>query len=76
MMIKKTTKTFEFTTEQKEILFGVILGDAHLDSRDNGLTYRLKFSQSAAHKNYLFHLYDIFKDFVTTPPKFRADTSC
>ena len=50
------------TVEQKQVLFGTLLGDAHLETQNNGRTYRVKFMQSDAHKAYIFHLYSIFKD--------------
>jgi len=52
----------KLTKTQKQILFGVILGDVHLETQNKGKTYRVKFAQSEKHKEYLFHLYEIFKD--------------
>ena len=64
-------KLLNLTTNQKNILIGVILGDACLETQNNGKTYRIKFAQSNQHKDYLFHLYDIFKNFVGTKPKYK-----
>lgn len=72
MMMNK----LQLTTEQDEILFGILLGDAHMETQNRGLTFRLKLSQSNAHKTYLFHLFEVFKDFTTSPPKCRSDTAC
>jgi hypothetical protein len=55
------------TQEQKEVLLGGLLGDLSL--RKIGNYSRLVVEQK--NKEYLFHLYDIFKDFVITPPKER-----
>jgi hypothetical protein len=55
--------------KQKEILVGILLGDANLQTENGGKTYRLRVLQSEQHKAYLFHLYEIFKKFVSTPPK-------
>lgn len=58
---------------QKDILMGVLLGNNHLDSNitleslNNGITYRVCFLHK--NKNYIYHLYNIFQDFVTIPPK-------
>lgn len=60
--LKQYKKTLKLTKSQREILIGVILGDAHLETQDNKQTYRIKFAQSVAHKPYLDHLYEIFKD--------------
>ena len=62
-------KTRKLSLVQKEILFGVILGDAHLETQDNRITYRVKFQQSLKHSPYIDHLYEIFKDYVVTPPE-------
>ncbi len=67
-------KTFKLSLLQKEILFGVILGDAHLETQNDKITYRVKFERSLKHKPYIDHLYEIFKDCVTTLPKSRIIT--
>lgn len=57
---------------QKQVIFGTILGDAHFETQNNGITYRIKFEQSLKHKAYIEHLHTIFKDYVTTPPISRV----
>jgi hypothetical protein len=52
----------KITKIQKEILIGLILGDAHLEKSLNGYSYRLKIEQSVKKKEYIFHLFNIFKD--------------
>lgn len=63
----KTKNIFKFSKEQKEILIGLILGDGHLEQMSS-VTYRLKIEQSFDKKDYLYHLYDIFKDFCSAEP--------
>ena len=46
---------------QREILVGTILGDAHLETRTKGATYRVKFEQSSEKKDYIEHLFEIFE---------------
>ena len=65
------TKAFEeykqglkLTKEQREILVGLLLGDAHLETQNHGRTYRLKIEQSKKHRTYVEHLYEIFKPWV------------
>lgn len=58
----------KLTTIQCEILVGILLGDASLQTESNGRTYRLRLVQSEEHKDYLFHLYDIFKNLTLSPP--------
>lgn len=69
---KEIEKNKKLTLLQKEILFGVILGDAHLETQNNRLTYRVKFEQSIKHKPYIEHLYAIFKNYVKTPPQLKV----
>lgn len=64
-------KKIKLSLLQKEVLFGVILGDAHLETQNNRITYRVKFEQSIKHKAYIEHLYDIFKDYVKTSPQLK-----
>lgn len=69
--LKEYKKSLKLTKDQREILIGVLLGDAHLETQNNGLTYRLRFAQSVGHKPYLDHLYENFKAWVLTPPKLK-----
>ena len=57
----------KLSQQQQEILVGGLLGDFSL--RKIGKDSRLILEQK--NQEYLFHLYDIFKDFVRTPPKER-----
>jgi hypothetical protein len=59
--MKKNNK-IKITKTQKEILIGLILGDAHLEKSLNGLSYRLKIEQSSKKQDYINHLFLIFKD--------------
>lgn len=60
---------FKITKFQKEVLIGLILGDARLEQSPNLLTYRLKIEQSIDKKEYIEHLYNIFKDWTLSEPK-------
>lgn len=57
----------KLTQEQKDILIGGLLGDLNL--RKIGKYSRLVVEQK--NKEYLFHLYEIFKNFIRTEPKER-----
>lgn len=59
---------------QREILIGLLLGDGHLETQNNGRTYRLKIEHSYLQKEYVDWLYQIFKDWVLTPPKEKEQT--
>jgi hypothetical protein len=62
----------KLTRLQKEILFGILLGDASLQWNENRTTCRLRYTQ----KNYAYimHVYEIFKPFVKTPPSLCKQT--
>jgi len=62
--MKKRNNKIKITKMQKEVLIGIILGDAHLEKSLNGLSYRLKIEQSKKKKEYIEHLYEIFKDWT------------
>lgn len=53
---------------QRETLVGLLLGDGNLQTESNGRTFRLRICQSKEHKDYVFHLYKLFKDFTLSPP--------
>lgn len=59
----------KISLEQHQVLVGILLGDANLQTESQGRTYRLRVTQSEEKKEYLFALYNIFKPFVTTPPR-------
>ncbi len=48
-------------------MIGILLGNASLQTFNNGITYRLRVLQK--NQEYCKHLYNIFQNFVTTPPK-------
>ena len=55
--------------ELREIICGLTLGDLHIQTQTGGRTFRLCFEQGNMHKEYLFHLYELFRDYVSIPPK-------
>lgn len=67
--IENYKKGLKLSDVQREVLVGVLLGDAHLETKNGGQSYRIKFEQSIKHKPYLDHLYMVFDGWVRTPPK-------
>jgi len=51
------------------VLIGLLLGDGNLTPNTHKTRYSLRILQSDQHREYVFHLYEIFKDFTITPPK-------
>ena len=65
----KYKKSLKLTPQQRQILVGILLGDATLQSQDRRRTYRLIYAQGGKnHQQYLFHIYEIFKPWVLLPP--------
>jgi len=58
-------------SEQKEVLIGILLGDATLETQNSGRTYRLKVEHSIKQRVYVEHLYDIFRSWVLSMPRFK-----
>lgn len=56
-----------------KISIGVLLGDASIQKNTSKKVekWRLKFSQSANHKQYIYHLHDEFKEYVISQPFFN-----
>lgn len=69
--IEKYKKHLKLTKRQREILVGTLLGDSHLETQNQGRTYRLKVEHSFKQKEYVNWLYREFKDWVLSPPKVR-----
>lgn len=57
----------------KEVLIGNILGDAHMRkfNINEGAkgSARVRFLQSLAQSDFIYHLYELFKDYCASPPK-------
>jgi hypothetical protein len=55
-------KKQKLTNTQREILVGILLGDAHLER-----PCRIKVEQGNGHKAYIQHLFDVFSNFTLAP---------
>ena len=51
--------TQKLSKKQREILVGILLGDAHLES-----PYRILVEQGNNHKAYIEHLFGVFANFI------------
>jgi hypothetical protein len=62
----------QLTQEQKDLLVGTLLGDGNLQTFTKGRTWRYRALQKEKdfHYEYLFHKYEILKDFCDTGPIF------
>lgn len=72
--IEEYKKTLVLSSRQREILTGLLLGDGHLETQNDGRTYRLKVEQAVRKKEYVDWLFQEFREFVCTEPKEKEKT--
>lgn len=65
----------KLTDVQREILVGILLGDACLETQDLGRTFRLKIEQSTQHEAYVRHIHEAFDEWVLSPPRAKRCTA-
>jgi len=69
--IEEYKRKLKLNKTQRSILVGTLLGDSHLETRNDGKTYRLKVEHSSKQAFYVNWLYEHFKDWTLTPPKYK-----
>jgi len=62
--IEELKKPLKLTKRQRDIIVGLLLGDGHLETQNNGRTYRLKVEHSTKQKDYVEWLYGELKNWV------------
>jgi hypothetical protein len=67
-------KELKLNSIQRQILVGLLLGDGHLESVTAGRTHRLKVEYSKKQEGYALWLWEIFNEWVRTPPRQRTKT--
>lgn len=72
--LEQSSKPPELTLSdvQRQVLHGTLLGDACLEWSAKSRNPRIKFEQSGQHRDYLFHLHDLFREFASGEPKQRV----
>ena len=66
---KSTKYDLELNADLMEIIIGLMLGDLFAEKRNPNSNTRLQFKQSIKNKEYIEHLYSIFKDYCNSEPK-------
>lgn len=69
--IESYKKTLKLTSRQRQIIIGKLLGDGHLETGNQGKTYRLKIEHSWRQKEYVDWCYQELKDWVLTKPQIK-----
>jgi hypothetical protein len=59
-MTKAERSLFSLSADLKAILVGLILGDLNVRKQGRSINAMLCFEQGLVHKDYIFHLYDLF----------------
>lgn len=73
--IEERKSSLKLSDLQREALVGLLLGDAHLETQNNGRTYRVKFEYSVKQREYADHVYELFREWVLTAPQEKQDSS-
>ncbi len=72
LALRKQKASLKMTDRQKQILVGMLLGDAHLERQRGALTARLKIEHSLAQSAYVEWKFREWRDWVRTPPRERV----
>ena len=73
-LTKAERSLFTLSSDLKEILIGLILGDLFIEKQKACINVRLVFKQGVVHTEYLQHLYELFGDFCGMVPKIPAQS--
>ena len=67
-------KRIVLSEEQKAVIVGSILGDAHLEANWSKTNYRLGIRHSKDQEKYVWWTYELLKPLVLTPPQYYDRT--
>ena len=73
-MSKFKQKAGDMNEKQRSIMVGTLLGDGHLETQNQGRTYRLKIEHSIKQKEYTDFFYQNFKSWANDAPKEKKKT--
>lgn len=59
--------------EQRDIIVGLLLGDGHLETQNNGQTFRLKVEHSEIQSDYSIWLFNKFKNLCNQKHVYRRE---
>lgn len=71
-LIEAQKQKISLSAYQRAIIVGTLLGDGHLETENNGKTYRLKIEHSIKQKEYVDWLYKQLKPLIGMLPKSRT----
>lgn len=62
--IRERKLELELTDRQRAIIVGLLLGDGHLETQNNGRTYRLKVEHGSAQADYVHWLFKELREWI------------
>lgn len=62
--IREVKKSLALNDVQRSILVGTLLGDGHLETQDEGKTFRLRIEHQISQRDYLEWIYNQFKEWI------------
>lgn len=71
-LTKLERSQFTLSKDLKGIIVGLLLGDLCAHKQKESVNAKLLFEQGVVHKDYLFHLYELFQSYCLTAPKISA----
>lgn len=60
------------TDSQKNLIVGTLLGNGNLQTLSDGRNWRYRVVHKSAHEPYIYHKYEILKNFCESPPRFYS----
>src|SRR4051812_19623471 len=63
---------FTLSSDLKDILIGLLLGDLYNHKQKTSINARLEFTQGIVHKEYIQHLYELFSSYCGMVPKITS----
>jgi len=70
--IQELASRLKLSQTQRDLLVGTLLGDGHLETQNHGRTYRLKIEHTIKQMVYVQWFYQMFHEWVRTPPRART----
>ena len=70
--LEQRKKSLKLNSIQEQVLVGILLGDGHLESKNRGMTYRLKIEHTEQQKAYVDWLHSHFIEWVAMPPRSKT----
>jgi len=68
LLLNQYKKQISLQKEQFEMCIGLVLGDTHLQTQNNGKSYRLKFEVGEKNLDYLKHIQEKLDPFILSQP--------